>query len=225
MDIEAQLDAVERGLTTGTRDGEGTYVQTVAQTYPAPIEDVWEALTSAERIPRWFLPVEGDLRLGGHYQLIGNAGGTIESCDAPTSFGVTWEYGGGVTWLTVRLTALDADHTRVELEHVAPSAELGAEMWEQFGPSATGIGWDQAIMGLALHLTDGENAEITPEQGAEWSMSDEGLAFMRGSADRWAAAHVAGLGADPDVARRAADTTFAAYTGTAPADSPAPSVE
>jgi uncharacterized protein YndB with AHSA1/START domain len=221
MDIEAQLDAVDRGLTTGTRDGEGTYVQSVAQTYPAPIADVWDALTSAERIPRWFLPVEGDLREGGRYQLVGNAGGTIESCDAPNRFAITWEYGGGVTWLTVRLSAVDADRTRVELEHVAPSAEIGAEMWEQFGPSATGIGWDQAIMGLALHLTDGADAEITPEQGAEWSASAEGVAFMRGSADRWAAAHVAGLGADPEVARRAADTTFAAYTGAAPADAPA----
>lgn len=218
MDIEAQLDAVDRGLTTGTRDGAGTYVQTVAQTYPAPIEDVWDALTSAERIPRWFLPVEGDLRLGGRYQLVGNAGGSIESCDVPNSFAITWEYGGGVTWLTVRLSAVDADHTRVELEHVAPSAEIGAEMWEQFGPSATGIGWDQAMMGLALHLTDGADAEITPEQGAEWSMSDEGIAFMRGSADRWAAAHVAGLGADAETARRAADTTFAMYSGATPTD-------
>jgi len=26
---------------------------------------------------RWFLPIEGDLKLGGKYQLKGNAGGTI----------------------------------------------------------------------------------------------------------------------------------------------------
>jgi len=222
MDIHAQLDAVDRGLRTGTHDDQDTYVQTVAQTYPAPIDDVWDALTSAERIPRWFLPIEGDLRAGGRYQLVGNAGGTVESCDVPISFSVTWEYGGGVTWLTVRLTEIDADHTRVELEHSAPTADIGAEMWEQFGPSATGIGWDQAIMGLALHLTQGENAEITPDQGAEWAMSDEGVAFIHASADRWAATHVAGLGADPEVARRAADTTIAAYTGTTPEDAPAP---
>ena len=67
MDIDAQLDAVDRGIATGTREGADTYVQTVAQTYPAPIDDVWDALTSAERLPRWFLPVSGDLRLGGRY--------------------------------------------------------------------------------------------------------------------------------------------------------------
>ena len=83
MDIDAQLDAVERGMTTGTRDGADTFVQTVAQTYPAPIDDVWDALTSAERLPRWFLPVSGDLRLGGRYAIEGNASGTVETCDAP----------------------------------------------------------------------------------------------------------------------------------------------
>ena len=90
MDIEAQIDAVDRTLAPGERDGAGTHVQTIAQTYRAPIDDVWDAFTSVERIPRWFLPVSGDLRLGGRYAIEGNASGTVESCDAPRSFGVTW---------------------------------------------------------------------------------------------------------------------------------------
>ena len=213
MDIDAQLDAVDRGIATGTREGADTYVQTVAQTYPAPIDDVWDALTSVERLPRWFLPVSGDLRLGGRYAIEGNASGTVESCDAPSSFGVTWEFGGGTTWLTVRLTEAGAGRTRVELEHVAPSADVGAEMWEQFGPAATGIGWDQTLLGLAQHLTTGE---VKPENAAEWLAGDEGVRFMRESADRWAEAHIR-MGADPAVARAAADTTFATYTGASPA--------
>jgi uncharacterized protein YndB with AHSA1/START domain len=213
MDIEAQIDAVDRALTTGDRDGAQTHVQTIAQTYRAPIDDVWDAVTSAERIPRWFLPVSGDLRLGGRYAIEGNASGTVESCDAPTSFGITWEYGGGVTWVTVRLDRVDAEHTRVELEHVALADDIGAEMWEQFGPGATGIGWDGALLGLAQHLTTGE---VRPENSAEWLQTDEGVRFMRLSADGWADAHIAS-GADAATARAAADTTFAAYTGAAPA--------
>jgi hypothetical protein len=46
------------------------------------VEDVWDAITSAERIPRRFLPVSGDLRLG-RYQLQGNAGGEITGCNPP----------------------------------------------------------------------------------------------------------------------------------------------
>ncbi|WP_350347885.1 SRPBCC family protein [Agromyces sp. G08B096] len=212
MDIRAQLDAADRGIADGERDGEAVRVQTVARIYPAPIDDVWSALTSAERIPRWFLPVSGDLRLGGRYQLEGNAGGTIEACDAPNSFAATWEYGGGVTWITVRLSALDDERTRVELEHVARVADVPDEIWEQYGPSGTGIGWDQAMLGLDLHLTTGE---VTPENASEWVMSDEGLAFMRGSADRWAAAQAAN-GTDAAVANAAADATYAMYTGQAP---------
>ena len=86
-------------------------------------------------------------------------------------------------------------------------------MWAQFGPSATGIGWDSGFLGLSLHLggaTDGP----TPEQAMEWMMSDEGKAFSRGSADGWAAAHVED-GADPDAAAAAADATYLMYTGQA----------
>ncbi|MGR2752074.1 SRPBCC family protein [Agromyces arachidis] len=216
MDIDAQIAAVDRGLADGTRDGAATRVQTLVQTYPAPIDDVWDAVTSAERIPRWFLPVTGELRLGGRYQVEGNAGGTIESCDAPRSYGVTWEFGGGVTWLTVRLAAVDDAHTRVELEHVALADDLDAGMWEQFGPAATGMGWDGALLGLHQHLTTGE---ISPDNSAEWLQSDDGRRFQRMSADRWAAAHEAN-GADAATARRAADATYAAYTGT-----PAPAAD
>ena len=209
MDTQAQIDAVERALATGEHDGAPAHVQTIAQTYRAPIEDVWEAMTTLERIPRWFLPVSGDLRLGGRYAIEGNASGAIESCDAPNSFGVTWEYGGGITWLTVRLAQVDAEHTRVELEHVALADDIGADLWEQFGPGATGVGWDSALLGLAQHLGTGE---VRPDNSAEWLQTDEGVHFLRLSADRWADAHIAS-GADAAAARRAADTTFAAYTG------------
>ena len=61
---------------------------------PAPIEDVWDACTTAERIGRWLMPVSGDLRrLGGKYQLEGNAGGEIVSCEPPRLLRVTWALG------------------------------------------------------------------------------------------------------------------------------------
>jgi uncharacterized protein YndB with AHSA1/START domain len=51
---------------------------TIARSYGADVAEVWDACTNPDRIPRWFLPVSGDLRLGGRYRLEGNAGGTIE---------------------------------------------------------------------------------------------------------------------------------------------------
>jgi uncharacterized protein YndB with AHSA1/START domain len=51
----------------GSREYEGRTARVVVATrsYDTTIEDVWDALTNAERIPRWFLPVTGDFRPGG----------------------------------------------------------------------------------------------------------------------------------------------------------------
>ncbi len=218
VDVQGQLAAVTREIADEDIDGFASRVQTLAQTYPAPIDDVWDAVTTAPRITRWFLPISGDLRVGGRYQLEGNAGGEVQECAAPAGgaahYKATWEFGGGVTWLTVRLTAEGDQSTRLELEHVAHTDDMPPGFWDTYGPGATGVGWDGGLLGLALHLTGGDGP--TPEQAAAWAFTDEGRAFYRGSADAWGAAHEA-AGADAASARRAADSTFAFYTGQAPA--------
>lgn len=219
VDVDAQLNAVERGIQTKDVDNVRSYVQTLAQTYPSPIDDVWDAVTSAERIPRWFLPVSGDLRLGGKYQFEGNAGGEIVRCEPPqdgrAGYTVTWGNGmGEPTIVQVRLTALDAASTRFELENVAAADSIPEGFWEQFGPSATGMGWDSGLLGLASYFSGGEDG-ISPEEGQAWLATDEGKSFLRGSADAWARAHIAD-GADPEVANAAATTTYGMYTGEVP---------
>lgn len=227
MDVHAQLTAVARGLETKEVDGVRSYVQTLAQTYPSPIDDVWDAVTTAERIPRWFLPVSGDLRLGGHYQFEGNAGGEIRSCDPPSAgaagYSVTWGNGmGEPAIVNVRLTALDASSTRFELENVAAADSIPEGFWEQFGPSATGLGWDSGLLGLASYVGGGDGG-ITPEEGQAWLATDEGKSFLRGSADAWAAAHMAD-GASAEFATAAATTTYNLYTGEVPSDEAAAGV-
>lgn len=216
VDVHAQLGAVEREVVTEEVDGFSSRVQTLTQTYPSPIDDVWDAVTSAERIARWFMPVSGELRLGGRYQLEGNAGGEVQECAPPTDGAahckVTWEFGGGVTWLTIRLSAVDG-RTRLELEHVAHTDDIPSEFWDTFGPGATGVGWDGGLLGLALHLAG--DTSLPPAAAEAWAFTDEGRAFYRGAADAWGAAHVAD-GADPDAASRGADATFGFYTGQLP---------
>jgi uncharacterized protein YndB with AHSA1/START domain len=77
------LGAEFRRFEDRMHDGKPARVVVAARTYDTGTEDLWDALTSRERIPRWFLPIEGDLKLGGRYQLKGNAGGTISRCDPP----------------------------------------------------------------------------------------------------------------------------------------------
>lgn len=219
VDVQRQLDAVTRRVVATELDGAPTHVQTLAQTYASPIDDVWDAVTSADRIARWFLPISGDLRLGGRYQIEGNAGGEILECDPPADgtghYTATWEYGGGVTWLTVTLTADGDDATRFELAHTARVDDIPPGFWDTYGPGATGVGWDGGLLGLALHLS-GAGDGPSPAEATAWAATDEGRAFYRGAADGWGAAHAA-FGADADATRSAADNTYAFYTGQAPA--------
>ena len=83
--------------------GKPAVVAVAIRIYDTTVEDLWEAVTAPERIARWFLPVEGDLKLGGRYQLKGNAGGTITRCEPPEALDLTWEIMGGTSWVNLRL--------------------------------------------------------------------------------------------------------------------------
>ncbi|GAB3995679.1 SRPBCC family protein [Glycomyces albus] len=204
--------AVTREIRSGSRAGQPTKIAVARRTYNADRDDVWDALTNPQRLPRWFMPVSGDLKEGGRYQFEGNAGGTVERCDRPESFTATWEFGGQVSWLEVRLSEADKG-TVLELVH---EAVVDPGMWEQFGPGAVGVGWDGGLFGLANHLVSG--ASVDPADAEAWAMSPEGVEFHRIAAEGWAAAAIAD-GDDPEAARAAAERTVAFYT-TKPEETP-----
>ncbi|WP_275004236.1 SRPBCC family protein [Promicromonospora iranensis] len=205
IDPATTAGLVTREVRDSSRDGVPTKIAVARRTYAAERADLWDALTSADRLPRWFLPVSGDLTVGGRYQLEGNAGGIVERCAAPEEFAVTWEFGETVSWLTVHLTPAD-DGTTLELVHEAP---VDPDFWTQYGPGATGVGWDLSLMGLGLHLASG--AGLNPAEVESWSTSPEGVEFARLASTGWADAAVA-AGEDADQARAAGERTLAFYT-------------
>jgi len=69
IDVTHQINAVRRQVGTRVLEAGEARTVTVSQSYNSPIEDIWDACTNPERIPRWFLPISGDLRVGGRYQL------------------------------------------------------------------------------------------------------------------------------------------------------------
>ncbi|HEV7722719.1 MAG TPA: SRPBCC family protein [Iamia sp.] len=212
IDTDHRLAAVTRRVEDSDR--EGPYKAVVAsERYASPVDDVWDAVTDADRLARWFLPVTGELRLGGTYQLEGNAGGEVLECDPGARFLVTWVYDDNVSWVEVTLTA-DGDGTRMRLVH---TCHADNPFWDQYGPGAVGVGWESGMIGLALHLATGET--VDPEAFQTWSTDAEGRRFGIASAANWGAAEVAG-GEDPDVARRRADEVASFYT-TPPPEEPA----
>ncbi|MGV0717694.1 SRPBCC family protein [Mycolicibacterium sp. XJ662] len=207
VNVEYQINAVQRTFGTRTIETGQAHVATIAQTYDTDAEDLWDAVTNIERIPRWLLPISGDLKLGGSYQLEGQAGGTILTCDPPRNFTATWEYGGGTSWIDVTVRGEGPDKAQLVIEHIAHVDDDTSRM---YGPGAVGIGWDSMVLGLAIHLRTGES--VDPADGQRWLGTDDGRRFLALSSERWYDANVA-RGEDPVAAREMADRCLAAYLG------------
>ena len=162
-------------------------------------------MTNPERIPHWFAPVEGDLTLNGRFQVKDNAAGTITFCEPEAGFNATWEFGDDMSWIEVRLTPEGPDRSTLQLAHITHPNDH----WNQYGPGATGIGWDLSLLGLATHLATGN--PVTAE-AAEWGTSPEGIEFCTQSGKAWIAADIAS-GENHETAETRGQNTIAFYTG------------
>ncbi|GAB2978536.1 SRPBCC domain-containing protein [Saccharothrix stipae] len=189
IDIADQLKAIHREVSAGSDDTIGVLLR---RTYDATAADVWDAVTDPDRLKRWFLPVSGDLREGGNFQLEGNAGGDILTCAPPKLLRVT--FGAETSIVELRLTEDDDEQTTVELEHTVPKAMAGSGA----GALYVGPGWDGALLGLALFLA-GEVEEGTDPVAA--ANTPETQQFNLGSIAAWeTAVKTSGTATDEDLA-------------------------
>ncbi|GAA4943797.1 SRPBCC family protein [Streptomonospora halophila] len=209
--IASQAEEVRRDLAVDREGNRQHTVQTISQSYPTTLEDLWEACTQPDRLGRWFAPVSGDLRLGGRYQVEDNASGEVVACDPPRSFTVTWEFAGESSQVAVHL-APEGDRVRLTLEH-QHTGDADSAFWARFGPGATGVGWDLALLGLALHLVAGEDRPDDPDAFARTAPVRR---FIRAASERWGEASVR-TGTPREDAAAAADRTTAFYLGEEPA--------
>src|SRR5690606_32508945 len=147
----------------------------------------------------WFAPVSGDLKLGGRYQIEGDAGGTLIECVPRERFARTWEIFGAVSWVTVRVEPM-AEGARLTVEHVV---HIDAH-WEKFGAGAGGIGWELGFLGLARFLA--VPADAVRDEGMTWMTSPEALTFYRRVSEGWARASI-DAGLPEDEANAAAERT------------------
>ena len=144
-DLIDELEATTRLVGADTLPAGEAKVVMLSRRYPADAEDVWDAITTPERLAGWSLPVSGDLRLGGTYQLEGNAGGEIRACEPPRRLQLTWIMGEppGPEDSSIVDVVLEPDPdgggTTLTLTH---TAVVPPEMWDTFGPGAVGVGWE-----------------------------------------------------------------------------------
>ena len=205
FDEKPHLSAVHRQVTPITRDGALLRSASLTRVYATTQADLWDALTQTDRLPRWFAKVTGDLRLGGRFQIEGNASGQILTCQAPEFLELTWEYGNDVSWVEVRLSTTQDGHARLTLTHSAPETDH----WVQFGPGATGVGWEWSFMELARQIAAPSTLKFDEDA---FAATPQGKAFVMGSSQLWAQAAIA-AGADTATAPAAARRTAAFFLG------------
>lgn len=210
MDYSRAMGTELREVRDVEHEGKPARAVEGSRFYSTETDDLWDALTNAERLPRWFLPIRGDLRLGGRYHLEGNAEGTITRCDPPEALDLTWEFAGNVSWVSVRL-APESDGVRLTLVHTMLKDEASEAHWATYGPGATGVGWDLSFLGLGLHLESG-GGTIDPKANEAWLTSDRGKTFIYACAESWGQAHTA-AGEEAQVARAMAAHTASFYAG------------
>lgn len=201
-DLIAELEQTRRVVARGELGGTAAHAVELRRRLRAPVAEVWDACTDPDRVRRWFLPLSGDLRPGGRFQLEGNASGTIVACKPPHHLRLTWECGDLQSSLVVlELAPVGDEVTGLLLRHTVADDE----QWAQYGPGAVGVGWDLPLAVLAVLVTGGD------VPSSDEFMNDPSTpALMRHSAAEWGSAHQA-AGVNADTARHVAVNTSAVY--------------
>jgi uncharacterized protein YndB with AHSA1/START domain len=209
MDYNKAFGATFREVSTSERNGQATRIVRASRTYRTSQTDLWSALTEKERIRRWFGEVSGDFELGGRFSIKDNADSEIIACEPPKTLALTWEFDGNISWVKVTV-AESKDGALLTLEHELPTDEKSEAHWKQYGPGATGVGWELAFLGLDAHLADDRHA--SREAGEAWAETARGKTTVRAWAQAWGEAHVRS-GAPTRIAKDLADQTGGFYTG------------
>jgi uncharacterized protein YndB with AHSA1/START domain len=168
-DVDSMVDGTERAV--GTRPlavAGGVEARTVVlrRAYDTTVEDLWDACTDPRRLARWFLPVTGDLRVGGRFSIKGNASGDVVRCEPPRLLGLTWEYGEHPSSeVEVRLAPAPGGGATLEIEHGFPDPSF------LFG---VGVGWEPALVALEAYT----RRELPDNLAEQWQAGEPPAEFM-----------------------------------------------
>ena len=172
----------------------------ITKSFPDDMSSLWDAVTDPKRLVTWFAPVQGELRLNGHYSISGNASGIILECNAPYSYALSWKC-QGQSILQVKLADSGNNRTDLTLRHIVDVDDH----WRKYGPGAVGVGWDLTLLGLMLHM------EGFPKPSEEqFAASKQATAFTKSCSDAWMGEAVR-AGEDVTWARNAAEETTKFY--------------
>jgi uncharacterized protein YndB with AHSA1/START domain len=120
--------------------------------YVATTQEIWDAISTPERLRRWFAEVSGDLRQGGEFLVVFGEGddnlsrGRVIDCQPLSRLEVTWSFGAGADdSILVAELASDEEHTILTIDHRRiPADQVGY-----------GAGWEAYLGRLDAHVGGG----------------------------------------------------------------------
>ena len=141
---------------------------TVVRTFRASPAEVWDAITTPERIARWYGTIDGPppRRPGDAFEVDLGGGmvrrAVLETCDAPAGLTYTWWSGDDDPGLVrIRLDAVD-DGTRVTVRH----DRLRPHRMPQYGG-----GWEHNLVALAEVVGGPAEQEVAGDvRGRAWEL-------------------------------------------------------
>jgi uncharacterized protein YndB with AHSA1/START domain len=142
----------------------------VEDLYDTDIEDLWSALTVPERLSRWLAEVDGDLRLGGSFNVTFTSSwegpGRIDVCEPPHRLLLTMNPDAPEETVIEALLSAEGAKTRLVIEDRAIALE---ELYEY------AAGWQAHLEDLTAHLA-GREPGPWHERWVELSPAYEALA-------------------------------------------------
>jgi uncharacterized protein YndB with AHSA1/START domain len=156
------------GTLTRTGDDAEVVFERVYDTDPA---DLWAALTEPERLARWFAPVHGDLREGGHFTIHFDDNDVpdcrLASCDRPRRYSWEWSHSSHTSLVTVAVAPAGTG-ARLHLTHTRLAVSQAPDY---------AAGWEVYVRRLAEFLSGGEVCDTWAQ---DWGNAREGYATQLG---------------------------------------------
>lgn len=154
------IDHHETASSAATVDGllrheGGTATVRFDRRYATDVADLWEAVTSPDRISRWFAPISGDTAVGGtftiHFDDADAPSCRVVACDPPRGFAWEWDHGGVRTSHIEVSVRADGDGSVLHLVHTGLA---------QDGASDYAAGWQAHLNALG--------ADVAGVRPADW---------------------------------------------------------
>ena len=152
----------ERGLRILGEKADGTFEVSVSRTIEASAENLYDAFTNDQILPKWFGEyAKTDVREGGRYDMSGGDVGHYRRLVRPKRIRMTWDNEKAFpgTLVEIRFTAKTPEKTSVTIQHMKLPSGGAREMMK--------VGWSWALDSLKSYFETGERILFDDWQAAQ----------------------------------------------------------